>query len=443
MSASTVELATGTHLDPDRELRGIGICNLTAALGGGSCGYHSLAVTLLAHGVGLTGRACGWIVAAACLLALAVGAPVIGALPDGLIATGIMVTGINMLAGSILDQRRALPAADYAVVLIIPMVTAGFGLLWGTAAGLLASGLFFVMAFARVDVVRLATDGARLRSLVERPDVEQTRLTELGQRVAIYRLDGYVFFGSAHRLAQRVETGLDRSPQPRHILIDFRRVRGIDTSAARALARLDAACRIRDATLWFTGLDEPSARLVRGALPPTGPNPRFAARLDEALEEVEAELLAADRADPPDAPGFVGALRDRHPSIDLDGYLRAATVAAGSEVIAQGATSDGMLVLRSGTLRAEVIIAGGDPVTVARFLPGALVGEIGHYAGVPRTARVVAEEASEILHIGAAALERMARDHPALLADFHRLIAATLARRLSRTTALLADSESR
>jgi CRP-like cAMP-binding protein len=102
-----------------------------------------------------------------------------------------------------------------------------------------------------------------------------------------------------------------------------------------------------------------------------------------------------------------------------------------------------MLVLRSGTLRAEVIIAGGDPVTVARFLPGALVGEIGHYAGVPRTARVVAEEASEILHIGAAALERMARDHPALLADFHRLIAATLARRLSRTTALLADSESR
>ena len=35
----------------------------------------------------------------------------------------------------------------------------------------------------------------------------------------------------------------------------------------------------------------------------------------------------------------------------------------------------------------------------------------------------------------------MQRDHPALLVDFHRLIAATLARRLSRTTALLADFE--
>ena len=80
-------------------------------------------------------------------------------------------------------------------------------------------------------------------------------------------------------------------------------------------------------------------------------------------------------------------------------------------------------------------------MTVARCLPGALVGEIGLYAGVPRTARVVAEEPSEFLRIDSAALARMARDHPAMLADFHRLIAAILARRLSRTTALLADSE--
>jgi hypothetical protein len=35
----------------------------------------------------------------------------------------------------------------------------------------------------------------------------------------------------------------------------------------------------------------------------------------------------------------------------------------------------------------------------------------------------------------------MAREDPLLLADFHRIIAKTLARRLWRTTALLADSE--
>ena len=78
---------------------------------------------------------------------------------------------------------------------------------------------------------------------------------------------------------------------------------------------------------------------------------------------------------------------------------------------------------------------------VARCLPGALVGEIGLYAGIPRTARVVAEAPSAFLRIDGRRLARMARDDPALLADFHRMIAAALARRLSRTTALLADSE--
>ena len=54
---------------------------------------------------------------------------------------------------------------------------------------------------------------------------------------------------------------------------------------------------------------------------------------------------------------------------------------------------------------------------------------------------MVAEEPSEVLRMDRAALARMEREHPAMLADFHRLIAGILARRLSRTTALLADSE--
>jgi NTE family protein len=117
------------------------------------------------------------------------------------------------------------------------------------------------------------------------------------------------------------------------------------------------------------------------------------------------------------------------------------SVPAGEEIITQGARSDFLLMLRSGLLRTEVVLPDAPPMTVARCLPGGLVGEIGLYAGIPRTARVVAEQPSEVLRIDAAALERMGRDHPAMLADFHRLIAAVLARRLSRTTALLADSE--
>ena len=115
----------------------------------------------------------------------------------------------------------------------------------------------------------------------------------------------------------------------------------------------------------------------------------------------------------------------------------------GTEVIAQGAGSDFLLVLAEGVLRAEVARSGGAPVMVARCLPGALIGEIGLYAEIPRTARVVSEGPSVFQRLDTAALARMQRDDPALLADLHRAIAGRLARRLRRTTALLADSELR
>ena len=155
---------------------------------------------------------------------------------------------------------------------------------------------------------------------------------------------------------------------------------------------------------------------------------------------MEAALLAGDRGDATGEPGFLEDLGGRHPAADLGSYFRPVAVPAGAEVIAQGAPrTASWCCARGAPDRGRRRDAA--PFTVARCRPGAMVGEIGLYAGVPRTARVVSEEPSSFLRIDAEALDRMARDDPALLADFHRLIAAALARRLGRTTALLADAE--
>ena len=439
LSASALEVAVRNPLDPDRELRGIGLCNLASAAGAGPIGYHILSSTLLAHRMGSNGPVNGLIVAAACLIALVFGAGAIANLPIGVFSFLIIAIGLAMLLEVIVDERRSLSTSDYAVALIIPAVTAAFGFLWGVLVGLLAAAIVFIVAFARIEVVRLETTGARMRSLVERPEADQARLAGLGRQSLIYGLAGYLFFGTAHRLVNRVRGALDRDPRPRFVLIDFRRVRGVDTSAARALVRLDEACRGVGVVLWLTGLDPASARLIRSQAG-TGEPARMADSLQQALEQVETTLLAEAPA-PETTVTLLDAFRSRHPDSELRGYVQRVSVAAGEEIITQGAPSDFLLMLRSGLLRTEVLVPDAPPMTVARCLPGALVGEIGLYAGVPRTARVVAEEPSEVLRVDSAALARMARDHPAMLADFHRLIAAILARRLSRTTALLADSE--
>jgi SulP family sulfate permease len=110
-------------------------------------------------------------------------------------------------------------------------------------------------------------------------------------------------------------------------------------------------------------------------------------------------------------------------------------------VLTQGAPPDGMILLLSGRLRAEFAAPGGAALPVATILPGTLVGEIGHYAGVPRTARVVAETPCRLLRLDACSLDALAAAEPQVAADLHRLAAANLAHRLMRTTALLRDAD--
>ena len=94
--------------------------------------------------------------------------------------------------------------------------------------------------------------------------------------------------------------------------------------------------------------------------------------------------------------------------------------------------------MTAGELRAEVHRDDGRTVVVATFRPGSFIGEISHYAGLPRTADVVAQVDSEVLVIDIDMIEADPR-RTLLAAEIHREMAAHLARRLMHTTAALRD----
>jgi SulP family sulfate permease len=66
-----------------------------------------------------------------------------------------------------------------------------------------------------------------------------------------------------------------------------------------------------------------------------------------------------------------------------------------------------------------------------------VVGEIALYAGVARTADVVAETPSVVLRLSRESIERLETEEPALAAALHRWLATTLAERLSDTRGAL------
>jgi SulP family sulfate permease len=161
----------------------------------------------------------------------------------------------------------------------------------------------------------------------------------------------------------------------------------------------------------------------------------FAPTLDDVLLYVEEAILAhPEPGGAMAAPSFLDEVRAATVGGDLDALLERIELTEGTELIAEGAVSRDIYVLESGILRAEVARQDGSRLVVARFLPGAVIGEIAFYAGLPRTAAVIADTAARLTRIDAV---RLGAGDAQLAAAFHRAVATRLAQRLTRTTQLV------
>jgi len=102
-------------------------------------------------------------------------------------------------------------------------------------------------------------------------------------------------------------------------------------------------------------------------------------------------------------------------------------------LIHQGAPADDLFILESGELTVELEADAGERVRLRTVAPGSVVGEVAVYAEMPRTASVVADEASVVQRLSRDAFARLERDDAELAATLHRWFAKLLALRLADT----------
>jgi sulfate permease, SulP family len=428
-----LETATRRQGDLDGDLRRLGAANVAAGLAGGMPGSTAPSQTML--GLGIAGGASRLVpltVAGVFVAAIVAGGSFLSVLPTALVAAMLIYTGGDFLYHWIWVERRRMPGPDRAIVLAMLGTGAAAGLLSAVALGVAIAAGRFVLAYARLDIVRARTTGEERRSTTERAPDAAAILDARGAETVIVELQGYLFFGSGHRVHALVEAEAAREGTLRDLVLDFRRVQGIDVSLAVHLAAIARGLDRRGARLWMTGLDpRDRAMLAARGLPPSA---RLGGSLDAALAEIEAGALAAATAETAEGTAL-GTLLDAVAQGE-PGLFPVKTVPAGAVLLRAGAPSEGMILIERGALQAELSVVGG-PLVVARFLPGAVVGEIGFYAGTPRTATVRAETDSTIRRIDAATVARLSAADPARAAALHRQIGAMLAGRLARTTRLL------
>lgn len=429
-NVSGLELMLHTDLDSNRELRDAGIVNVVSSGFGGLPGYHAVSLTSLANQMGAGARAVGLVAALVPLTVVAFGATMVELIPRMIVGGVLVFVGLAFIVQWVVDTRKSLPLGEYAIVLAILATIASRGLLSGVVVGLVLAFALFAVNYSRIELVREVEFGSTHRSNVERPSGERLALREMADRVQILRVNGFVFFGTASGLLERVRKRVEGGSL-RFLLLDLRRVTGMDSSAVLSFRKVSNLAQANGFELVLSGVpDAVRKQLQRGNVVPSDGVVRFEPDLDRGLQRCEDGLLAVDGQATPS-----GGARSSDPlsgmPAGLRAYLEPVSVPEGTVLIHQGDPPDDLFVLESGRLTVELTTPEGRRMRLSSMSPGVVVGEVAMYLGAPRTADVVAETASVVLRLSRASIERMQTQEPELAAALHGWLAKTLAERLT------------
>lgn len=180
------------HHDPDRELFGQGVANMVVPLFGGIPATAAIARTAVNVRAGAASRLAAVSHAVVLLLLVLVAAPLVSAVPLAALAGVLFATCVRMVeAGALRALVRSTPS-DGIIVLLTFSVTVALDLVTAVGVG---------VAVAVVLALRSVARSARIEQVpLEVGDHGAEEHALLAEHIVVYRIDGPLFFGAAHRL---------------------------------------------------------------------------------------------------------------------------------------------------------------------------------------------------------------------------------------------------
>jgi SulP family sulfate permease len=437
LNATGLELIAKRDIDLNRELRVTGLANLVSGLGGGPAGYHLLGATALGQRMGAKTRIVTITAALVCGLILFAGGAFISYLPVALLSSLLLVLGLSFLIDWVYDAWFKLPRAEYFIVLIGLAVIASVGFLEGVGAGIVVATILFVFKYSSVNTVRDTLNGKIYHAKVDRPAVQRDILHRYGEGIHIFRLQGYIFFGTSDKLLSRIRELLeDKATREHFIVLDFHRVHGLDSSAVSSFTRMRQLADLHDIYLVLTQVT-PSIRrqMERGDFKADG-RVQFFPTLDHGMEWCENLLLQKHEASTQFIQmGIKSQLRGSFPKPDLIDrlidHLERMEVEENFYLMRRGDPPESMYFIESGRLNVLIETADGEMTRLRSVRSGTVVGELGMYLKNERTANVVTTQKSVLYRLSTESMKHMESHDPDVASAMHEWIARLLAERMA------------
>jgi len=235
-------MTVGEKHDPDRELFGQGIANLAAPVFGGVPATAAIARTAVNVRAGARSRLAALTHAVVLAVIVLAAAGLVGRIPLAALAGVLLATTVRMVeVGSLRAITRA-TRGDGLVLLLTFAVTVALDLITAVAVGVALAVLVALRAVART---------ARLDQVpLEGGDHGEEEQRLLDEHIVVFRFDGPLFFGVAHRFLLE----LSETADVRVVILRMSRVTALDATGAQILG--DAVTRLeqRGVTVLLSGV---------------------------------------------------------------------------------------------------------------------------------------------------------------------------------------------
>lgn len=429
-----IEVAVNREANLERELNVTGIANILSGALGGYTGCISVSRTILNFNGGGTGRWSGLTVAAISALMLAAAPMLLGYMPKFVLGGLLIYLGADQLQKWIIQSRRRLSFTEYLSLLAIIVIIVQWGFIPGILIGVVIGCATFALSAARIDSIKYGFDGSEYRSSLDRSRDDQAVLSAHGGKIQGLNLQSYLFFGSANRLYQHVRALLQRHPECRFLMFDFKLVTGIDSSAAYSFTQIKRAAADRGIKLVLVHLPAATEKALRSSEFISG-EVSVVAELDHALEWCENQIIVQHQGLEQEEASlrdwFAQILGTEQDASELIRRCRRIEVDAGEVIVRAGDVADSMHFILDG--RVGIMIPGGEGGTTRVRSLGryTTIGEMGLVSHAPRSATIQAEVASVLYVLGADQFEAIKLDDPALSQKLLTYFIAVMAERLT------------
>lgn len=438
---SGLEIIIKKDLDLDQELKTTGIGNIIAGLGGAPPGHLSLGGTLLAISIGSKSKLTNIVIALLCAITLLFGSAVLSFFPRIILGGLLFNLGLSFLVDWLYSTWSRVPKTDYTIILLIFLVIGTVGFLEGVITGLLMSVILFVVSYSKVEIIKHELTGKTFHSNVERSESIKNIIDDSGDQTLILPLQGFIFFGSANRLLERIKLHLQSQNEKnlKYLVFDFKQVTGVDSSTINSFNKLRILAELDNFQVLFCNLTPEiiSQFEVEGLFADSMDLFLKFEDLDHGMEWCEEQIISEQTIGSNKQKEEIDEIKlFEEKFADLLIYFESKDISQNTTIIEQGSDPDGLYFIKSGRVTVE-LRSSNNKIRLKSMSTGTVVGEVSLYLKTQATASVISNTACKTYFLSHENFEKLNKETPERAAELHTYIVKLLSDRLAKSNATI------